>query len=1120
MQENLGKQVAEIQNAIAALETQRGVLNDGVIDASVAALKERLSALEKQVDLPEQQRKLATLLFVDTVGSTRLYQGLDPEETRDIQDAALKRLSEPVSEQGGHVTRFMGDGFKAIFGVPLAKEDDPERAVRAGLGILEAARKIALEMKTQWGIDGYQVRVGINTGLVAVGGQTEAGDTVMGAPVNLAARLESAAPPGGVLISHNTFRHIAGQFEVEPLPPVTAKGFDEPVAVYLVKRIRPRSFYISQRGVEGVHTPMVGRDLELHLLQDTLYQILQSREGQVLTVVGDAGVGKSRLLSEFLSWVEALPESRMVFLGRSRQGRQSQPYALLRNLFSYHFDIQESDPTEVVHAKLEAGMAGFVPVSDAHIAGQLLGFDFSLSPNLAEVLENPQQLRDQGTKTIVDFFQAAVQKAPVILCLEDIHWADDSSLDLFDQLGRLMQEQRLLIVHSARGIFFERRPYWGEGQNFHSQVRLRPLSKWDSRRLVDEILQRVEDLPESLRDLVVSGGEGNPFYIEEIIKMLFEQGVIMKGETGANQPRGWRVEGDRLAQVRVPPTLAGVLQARLDSLPPAEREVLQQAAVVGRQFWDQAIEYIHQEADPGQDRQSLAALLASLRGRELIYHREASQIAGAGEFIFKHEVLREVTYESVPLRRRRIFHKLSAEWLLGRVGERLGEYTEQIAEHFEQAGQKKEAINCLLQAGDQAVARFANSDAIQYYRRGLELVDEFPEGLQRDELELEMCVALGVPLVVQEGYGNQETFQTYLRAHDLCLKLDKLPSPPVLRGLAIAYLTGGEPDKSYQCGVQLLDQAQQGNDSILYTEAHYVLGAISFWLGDFTGSKEHLELALQHYNPKHKNLHLARFSQDPKVICLVRLGITLWFLGFPDQALQKVAESLNYARNLGHLFSLAYALAFSAMLISLHADFEKTHNYALETLTLGAEHQINLFISMATPVCIWAAAGVVPGEADITGFSNEVNKIKNRYPLDHLSMFYSDLLTDMLERANRFQAGLDELDAALTKAERQGFRYLKSELLRRKGELLVRQSGQQVEAETSFQQALEVARGQKVRSLELRAALSLGQLWQEQGKAEAARELVRKIYADFEEGFDTLDLRRAARFIQCEGMTS
>jgi class 3 adenylate cyclase/predicted ATPase len=1113
MPEDLEKKAAQIRQAIAALENQRGILDDEVVDASIAALREKITLIEAKAEPTEQQRKLATLLFMDTVGSTQLYGGLDPEETRDIQDAVLKRLSKPVEEHGGRVTRFMGDGFKAIFGTPLARENDPENAVRAGLDILEIAGGIAHELKTQRGIEEFQVRIGINTGLVAIGGQTEAGDTIMGAPVNLAARLESAAPPGGLLISHNTYRHIAGLFDVNPLPPVTAKGFKEPVAVYLVKHIRPRTFFVSKRGVEGVKTRMVGRDMELHILQDTLYHILQGGEGQVVTLIGDAGVGKTRLLSEFLTWVEALPESQKIFLGRSQQERQNQPYALLLNLFTDYFNIQESDPPEVARGKIERGMAQKVSLEAAQTAGQLVGFNFSDRPYLAGILEDPRQLRTLGNEGIQEFFLSTAEEFPVLICLEDIHWADDSSLDLFNMIGQNLQNRRLMIVFSTRNNLLERRPFWGEGQDFHNRIKLQPLSKWDSRLLVEEILSQVRQLPTALRELIVSGAEGNPFYIEEMIKMLIEQGVVIKGESQLPGNSGWQVEPNRLIQAYIPATLTGVLQARLDSLPPAEREVLQQASVIGRYFWDQAIEHLYQEANSNPKKEEVTSILSSLRNRELIFHREFSSITTAQEYLFKHEVLREVTYESIPLRMRRIYHRLTAEWLLERSGERVGEYTGQIAEHLELAGQKEEAIDCLLRAGDQAVSRFANTEGIWFYQRGLELVQELPESSKREELELELWTALGVPLVVQKGYGGEETFQAYQQANNLCIQLGKEPSPPVLRGLVIAGLTHGEVERSHQYSLQLLDQAKKQGDSILLTEGHYALGVTSFWQGKFEQSKENLEIALTYYDPKNRSLHLRRFTQEPKVICLVRLGLTLWFLGFPEQAICKVEESIALARELGHPFSLVYALTFAQTMYLLLPDYDTAHRYGEEAIRLGEEHRVYLGYNKLQLVDTWVMEKAEVKEATIQMFSEELKPALNRQ-LELYRPNYSQMLANLLDRAGRTEEGLVIVQEAYERADQQGSKWFQAELLRFLGELSLKLPERQATAEAQFRQAMQLAHSQQALSLELRAALSLGALWKAQSKTEAARKLVGEIYAKFTEGFDTPDLRRAGEFLQ------
>ena len=297
----------KLEEAIAHLEAQRATLGEVVVEAALTPLRQKLAEIEARGDFPEQQRKQVTILFSDIAGSTKIVSHLDPEEARDLFDAALRRLAEPIARHGGHVTRFMGDGFKAVFGSPQAREDDPERAVRAALGILEVARQLADELRATRNVQDFQVRVGVNTGLAALGGVTEAEDTLMGSPVNLAARLESAAPPGGTLISHDTYRHVRGVFDVQPLPPITAKGFEQPVPVYQVMRAKPRSFRTHPRGVEGVETRLVGRESELKLLQEARILAVDEGEGQVVTITGEAGVGKSRLLYEFENWLELQP---------------------------------------------------------------------------------------------------------------------------------------------------------------------------------------------------------------------------------------------------------------------------------------------------------------------------------------------------------------------------------------------------------------------------------------------------------------------------------------------------------------------------------------------------------------------------------------------------------------------------------------------------------------------------------------------------------------------------------------------------------------------------------------------------------------------------------------------
>jgi class 3 adenylate cyclase/tetratricopeptide (TPR) repeat protein len=753
--EQVQQEIQKLERAIAGLEAQRQVMGDEIVETSLVSLREKLANLTKLQEHPAQQRKLATILFLDVVDSTRLGQHLEPDEVLELMDGALKRLAAPVEAHGGHVTRFQGDGFKAVFGLPVAHENDPEQAVRAGLDILGVAAEIAAEMETERDISDFKVRVGVNTGLVASGGETEADDTVMGRAVNLAARLENAAPPGGLLISHFTYRHVRGIFNVEPREPLKAKGFDRLVEIYLVRSAKPRAFHVLTRGVEGVETRMVGRRTELDFLQDALLTALEEGEGQVVTISGEAGVGKSRLLYEFQNWFELLPQAIRLYQAQARQETQHIPFALLRDLFAFRFQIQDGDPIQVVREKFQLGVAqafqdqpfmesspqAAIPAwlssepgitsmqaaddvraeESAHLLGHMLGFDFSHSPHLKGFLQDAEALHNRGLLALEAYFTALCRQGVVVIVLEDIHWADESSLDAIRRLARLTSDSPLLIVCLARGQLYEQRPYWGEGEHFHTRLDLRPLSKRESRQLVSEILQFVDQVPVELRELLVSGAEGNPFYLEELVKMLIEQGFIHTGEYDFQGVERWRVAADKLAQVELPTTLAGVLQARLDSLAVAEKRILQQAAVVGRTFWDQLLAHLYSHENGKQDDKELAEIFQVLRGKELIYRREQSVIRETVEYTFKHDLLREMVYETVLVKERKRYHGLVADWLLENSAERLGEYYGLIGEHLEKAGRVLEAAAYFTQAGDRALAHYFNAEAQEYYLRALRL---------------------------------------------------------------------------------------------------------------------------------------------------------------------------------------------------------------------------------------------------------------------------------------------------------------------------------------------------------------------------------------------------------------
>ncbi|QRK12605.1 AAA family ATPase [Archangium violaceum] len=697
---------------MALLEAQRPTLGHEATEAALAALRARLAALASRVPL---ERRHVTVLFGDLCGFTALSERMDPEDVSELMNRLWERVDAAIVRHGGRIDKHIGDAVMALWGSDGAREDDAEQALHAALDI---QAQLASFQAVPSGV--LRMRIGIHTGPVLLGVVGTLGElTVMGDTVNTASRLEQAAPEGGILISHGTYRQVSGAFEAEPLAPLKLKGKQEPLHVYRVTAARPRAFLRQGRGLEGIWARLVGREEELHHLRSALSTTLSGGGCQRITLTGEAGIGKSRLLGEFETWLESLPSPPRCLRGRASPEMRRHPNALLRDLFSFHLQVQESDVPGVVRARLEESFLDALGPEDssrlhAHLAGSLIGFDFSDSPHLKGSSTDEQSLRARGLASLSEYFRALLGREPMVLFLEDVHWADDSALDLLERLLQTLAPERLLVVSTARPEFFERRPEWALAPS-HVRLELRPLSLEDSHRLVAELLRKVEAIPPVLHELVVSRAEGNPFYLEELIQMLLEEGVIL-----ADGER-WRVEPHRLTSLRVPPTLSGVLQARLDSLPLHEREILQRASVVGRIFWDEALAGMGRNEDlPVKLHEALAAL----QERELIFEQSTPAFAGTREYIFKHAIVREVAYDTVLKRERRAFHGRVAEWLLARGGERSREHLGLIADHLEASGQGVRAAVYLRRAGEEALSLFANAEARSFLERALALTPE------------------------------------------------------------------------------------------------------------------------------------------------------------------------------------------------------------------------------------------------------------------------------------------------------------------------------------------------------------------------------------------------------------
>ena len=701
--------------AIAALEAQRQVLGDAVAETALAPLRARLATLVEEPTVPpaaDQTLRQATILFVDVAGSTKLSQKLSPEELHVILDGALAHCSAIVESHGGKVLQYAGDNLLAVFGADVAREDDPERAVHAGLAILADSRASDGNVNSRQSPANLVLRVGVHTGDVLLGGGVAAEGNVRGMAVNIAARMEQSAPMGAMRISHDTYRLIRGVFDVEVQPPIEVKGLDHALVTYVVRRAKPRAFRIATRGIEGVETRMIGRVGELQLLQDAFLRLCRERRPENILVVAEAGLGKSRLLYEFANWSETRPEVFYLFQGRANAQTQTQPFGLLRDVLAWRFQIADDDSMQIAKHKFEEALVPLLAVGDgadmaqahAHVLGHLIGLDFADSRHVRGIQDDGKQIRNRGFHAAAQMFRriAAPNGTPIVLQLDDLHWADDGSLDFLSYLDRANHDVPMMVLGLTRPSLFERRAElpFADAQ----RIDLAPLDNSSSQRLVEELLRKLPKIPDSLRELVARGAEGNPFYMEELIKMLVDEGAI---ETGGDS---WMFHSNQLESSHIPKTLTGVLQARLDSLQPAEKLALQQASVIGSVFWDQALAAIDPPAP---------AALRALEWRELIVAHPDAGLEGVREYAFRHHLLHHVTYNTVLRRSRREFHGAAARWLAGLRGARANDFLGATAEHFSEAGDNASACEYYARAAEHAALRFALEGAMLYVEQAM-----------------------------------------------------------------------------------------------------------------------------------------------------------------------------------------------------------------------------------------------------------------------------------------------------------------------------------------------------------------------------------------------------------------
>jgi class 3 adenylate cyclase/predicted ATPase len=1025
-------------------------------------------------------------MFCDMEGFTQFSEKLGPEEAYGIMDKIYELLIYKVHDYEGIVNEMTGDGIMALFGAPIALEDAPQRAIRSAMAIHREIAKFSDEIKKEKaGIPALKMRVGIHSGPVVVGtlgNNLRVEFKAVGDTVNLASRMEGLAEPGATYVTENTFKLTEGIFQFEALGEKKFKGKKEPIKVYRViapSTGRTRFDVNAERGL----TPFVGRERELELLLDG-FERSKSGRGQSFSIVSEAGLGKTRLLFEFRKAV--FGEDMMFLEGRCLSYSRGVAYHPVIDILKANFDIRESDRDLEIKEKVKKGLK-ILRADEASTLPYFLELFSVKESGIDKIPLSPEARKDRIIEAVKRITIKGSEIRPLVLAFEDLHWVDKSSEDVLKYLLESIPGARVLMIFTFRPEFVHT---WG-GKSYHSQLNLNRLSNRESLAMVSYLLGK-EEIDRGLEELILEKTEGVPFFIEEFIRSLQDLKVI---ELKDNR---YRIAKD-IKEATIPATVQDVIMARVDSLPEGTKELLQTVSAVGSEF-----SYNLAKRLTGFTEQKLLSQLSVLKDSELLYERG---IYPQSTYIFKNVLTQEVTYQSLLQSTRQKYHRKIAQVLGKNFPDTLETQPEHLAHHFTEAGLNEQAVGYWHQAGERATRRSAHAEAISHLTKALELLKTLPDTPERSQRECMLQLALGLPLTATKGYGAPDVEHTYTRARELCQQAG-VQSFRALFGLWRFYLLRAKYGIAREIGEQLHTQARSAKDPMLLVAAHRALGATLFYLGEMALALEHFEQGMALYDPQHHHSYVSLDVVDPAVACQSYAAWALWWIGYPDQALEKSHEALTPAQELAHPFSLALALSFAAWLHQFRRERQAAQERAEATLTISTEQSFPLWLGWGMTVRGWALVEQGQGQEGIAQIRQGLTSWRSTGSELGLPYFLA-LLAEAYGKVGQAEEGFKVLAEALVVVNKSEERWYEAELHRLKGELL-RQNGQtEAEVEACFHQAVDMARRQSAKSLELRAVMSLSRLWQGQGKRKEARRMIQEIYGWFSEGFDTADLKEA-----------
>ncbi|HKQ24697.1 MAG TPA: AAA family ATPase [Burkholderiales bacterium] len=1077
--ERLGVSLGHRKKLLKAIAELNGVELPAPTDLPIHASR----STQRESISTESERRQLTVLFCDMVGFTEMANRVDPEVLQGIIRNYEDACAVCITRYEGYVFQRLGDGIVAFFGFPLAHEGEAERAIRAGLEIIEALSKLDIPEA------GYlAVRIGIASGVVVV---ASAEKGAVGETMNLAARLQAVASPGSIVVSERVHRLASGAFEYEDLGEQALKGIARPARAYRILGVSQATSRFEAATQEGL-TPLVGREQEIGLLLER-WALAQDGEGQVVLLSGEPGIGKSRILSALRERLEGRGAQALRF--------QCSPYyansAFWPSIdnFERALKFARDETSESKLDKLEALIVTHYgrPLSDVRFVASMLSIP--CEERYGAISMTPQKHKDETLRTLVDITQAAARKQPSVMLFEDAHWADPTTLEVLDLVIDRVRNIPLLIVLTHRPEFQSR---WAQHGHV-TGLNLSKLTRAQSAAIVSRLASG-KALPSVLLEQILTKTDGVPLYVEELTKSILESGEL--------KDAGDRYEYTGTAHtITIPATLRDSLMARLDRFMPV-KEIAQIGSAIGREFSHELIEAVAPRA-----KSELDSALEQLTDSGLAFRRGTPPDA---VYTFKHALVQDAAYDSLLKSRRQELHSKIARVIEERFPATKDTEPEVLAHHLTASGLVEDAIPFWQTAGELALKRMALTEAISHLNQGLELVSTLPRSSERNASELGLRTVLGTAWLALKGWPAPDVWTSLHPALALAKSLERNDALlPILWGLMFNVLSQGRIAESLPWAEEMLDIAKATGDSDLLITGHTLVCACYFWMGELIKALEHGDKVLALYDRERHGHLVDILNHDPKTLVGVFATLPTWMLGHPDRAVRRSDEKDAHARLRAHPFDLGWALSIGAEAFDFRCEPEALRRRVEEMDRLGRENNMPVLWALLAPIGYGVALiregkpaeGIAALKAGLTVWDAGGGKARSPY--------LKAVLAEGMALTGDLDDALQLIDEQIAQVERPGWeeRLHYAEILRLKGWMLSLK-GDFEGADNNYLASLNWARHQQAKSWELRTSTSLARLRQSQGKRKEAYDLLAPIYNWFTEGFDTKDLKEAKALLE------